>query len=99
MEIRSTTIAYSKKKKSNLRNRETIIQRKLEELDTEICNKQNLDDDILMEFENLNKELTEIYSIREKRQYSDQEPGGSKMARSRRSTSSIWKNRIMRKRS
>ena len=66
MEIRSTTIAYSKKKKSNLRNRETIIQRKLEELDTEICNNQNLDDDILMEFENLKKELTEIYSIKGK---------------------------------
>ena len=65
MEIRSTTIAYSKKKKFNLRNRETIIQRKLEELDTEICNKQNLDGDILMEFESLKKELTEIYSIRE----------------------------------
>ena len=65
MEIRSTTIPYSKKKKFNLRNRETIIQRKLEELDTEICNNQNLDDDILMEFESLKKELTEIYSIRE----------------------------------
>ena len=61
MELRSTTIAYSKKKKSNLRNRETIIQ-----LDTEICNNQNLDDDILMEFENLKKELTEIYSIKGK---------------------------------
>ena len=64
MEIRSTTIAYSKK--SILRNRETIIQRKLEELDTEICNNQNLDDDILMEFENLKKELTEIYSMKGK---------------------------------
>lgn len=82
-----------------MRNRETIIQRKLEKLDTEICNNQNLDDDILMEFESLKKELTEIYSIRENRQCSDQEPGESKMARNRRSTSSIWKNRIMRKRS
>ena len=52
-----------------------------------------------MEFESLKKELTEIYSIRENRQCSDQEPGESKMARNRRSTSSIWKNRIMRKRS
>ena len=66
MEIRSTTIAYSKKKKSNLRNRETIIQRKLEELVTEICNNENLDNDILMEFENLKKELTEIYSVKGK---------------------------------
>ena len=66
MEIRSTTIAYSKKKKLNLRNRETIIQRKLEELDTEICNNQNLDGNILMEFENLKNELTEIYSIKGK---------------------------------
>ena len=66
MEIRSTTIAYSKKKKFNLRNRETIIQRKLEELDTEICNNQNLDADILMEFENLKNELNEIYSVKGK---------------------------------
>jgi len=91
MEIRSTTIAYSKKKKSNLRNCETVIQRKLEELDTEICKNQ-------MEFENLKKELTEIYSIKGKRQCSDQEPGGSKMARNRRNISSIWKNGITRKR-
>ena len=56
MEIRSTIIAYSKKKKFNLRNRKTIIQRKLEELDT----------DILMEFENLKNELNEIYSVKGK---------------------------------
>ena len=49
-----------------MRNRETIIQRKLEELDTEICNNQNLDGDILTEFENLKNELTEIYSIKGK---------------------------------
>ena len=66
MEIRNTTIAYSQKKKFNLRNRETNIQRKLEELDTVICNNQNLDGDILMEFENLKNELTEIYSIKGK---------------------------------
>ena len=48
MEIRSTTIAYDKKKKFKLRNRETIIQRKLEELDTEICNNQNLDNNYSM---------------------------------------------------
>ena len=56
--------AYSEKKEFNLRNRETIIQRKLEELDTEICNNQNLNGDILMQFENLENELTEIYSIK-----------------------------------
>ena len=55
MEIRSTTIAYSKKKKLNLRNHEIIIQCKLGELDKEICNNENSDDDILMEFENLKK--------------------------------------------
>ena len=60
------TIAYSKKKKFNLGNRKTNIQRKLEELDAEICNNQNLDDDILMEFENLKNELNEIYSIKGK---------------------------------
>ena len=66
MEIRSTTIAYSKKKKFNLRNCETIIQRKLEGLDTEICGNQNLGGDTLMEFENLKNELTEIYSVKGK---------------------------------
>ena len=60
MEIRSTTIAYSKKKKFNLRNHEAIIQCKLEELDTEICNNQNLNGDILTEFENLKNELKSI---------------------------------------
>ena len=54
------------KEKFNLRNRETIIQRKIEELDTEICDNQNLDGDILMEFENLKNELTEIYSVKGK---------------------------------
>jgi len=66
MEIRNKTIAYSKKKKFNLRNHETNIQRKLEELDTVICNNQNLDDDIFMEFENLKNEQNEIYSIKGK---------------------------------
>ena len=53
MEIRSTIISLPKIKKFNLRNRETVLRRKLGELDTEICNNQYLDDDILMEFENL----------------------------------------------
>ena len=66
MEIRSTTIAHSKKKRFNLRNHETVIQRKLEELDEEICNNQNLDDDILTEYENLKKELTGIYHTKGK---------------------------------
>ena len=56
MEIRSTTTAYFKNKEFNLRNHETIIKRKLEELDTEICQNQNLDGNILMEFENLKKQ-------------------------------------------
>ena len=45
------------------RRKETVIQCKLEELDEEICNNQNLGDDILTEYQNLKKELiiTEIY--------------------------------------
>ena len=66
MEIRSMTIVFSKKKRFNLRNRETAIQRKLEELDKEICNNQNLDDDILTEYENLKKDLSEIYHTKGK---------------------------------
>ena len=49
-----------------MRNCETIIQRKLKELDTEICGNQNLGGDTLMEFENLKNELTEIYSVKGK---------------------------------
>ena len=41
-------------------------------VDTEICNNQNLDDNILMEFENLKKELKSILK-RRKRQCLDQE--------------------------
>ena len=66
MEMRSMTIVFSKKKRFNLRNRETTFQRKLEELDEEICNNQNLDDNILMEYQNLKKELTEIYHTKGK---------------------------------
>ena len=96
MEVRSMTIVFSKKKKFNLRNRETAIQRKLEELDKEICNNQNLDDDILTEYENLKKELSEIYHTK----------GKEAMFRSKirwiqknqRNTFLTWKNGIMRKR-
>lgn len=66
MEIRSMTIAYSKKKSFNLRNHEIAIQRKLDKLDAEICNNRSLDDDILMEHQNLKKELTEIYQVKGK---------------------------------
>ena len=66
MEMRSMTIVFSKKKRFNLRNHETIIQRKLEELDEEICNNQNLDDNILTEYQNLKKEWTEIYHTKGK---------------------------------
>lgn len=66
MEIRSMTIAYSKKKSFNLRNHEIAIQRKLDKLDAEICNNRSLDDDILMEHQNLKKELAEIYQVKGK---------------------------------
>ena len=63
-------------------------------VDTDIWNNQNLDDNILMEFENLKKELKSILK-RRKRQCLDQEQSWS---RNWRNTSSTWKNGIMRKR-
>ena len=66
MEMRSMTIVFSKKIRFNLRNRETTVHHKLEELDEEICNNQNLDDNILTEYQNLKKELTEIYHTKGK---------------------------------
>ena len=60
MEIRSETIRYSKGK-SKSKMRESIIQSRIEELDSNICNDVCLEQNILLEYETLKKELQEIY--------------------------------------
>ena len=61
MEIRSETIRYSKGKSKELKKQEIVIQGRIEELDSKICNEVCLDQNILSEYEKLKKELQEIY--------------------------------------
>ena len=61
MEIRSETLRYSKGKSKQSKMRESIIQSRIEELDSKICNDVCLDQNILLEYEKLKKELQEIY--------------------------------------
>ena len=63
MEIRATTIAYSKKKAKVTTNRELEIRRQLEILDRNICDNFNSPNiaHILNEYEDLKMELQSIY--------------------------------------
>ena len=61
MELRSETIRYSKGKSKQSKMRESIIQSRIEELDSKICNDVCLEQNILLEYEKLKKELQEIY--------------------------------------
>ena len=63
MEIRSTTISFSKRKAQAIRKEEVRIKQQLDELDNIICNSQSLDniDDILKQYEDLKKELQHQY--------------------------------------
>lgn len=66
MEIRSTTIHYSKKKRLQLKRKEIEIQCEIEELDRQICNGQYLDQNILNKYESAKKELKDIYDLKGK---------------------------------
>ena len=61
MEIRSETIRYSKRKSKQLKTRESAIQRRIEQLDSKICNDVCQDQQDLQEYETLKKELQGIY--------------------------------------
>ena len=61
MEIRSETRRYSKGKSKELKKQEYVIQGRIEELDSKICNEVCLDQNILSEYEKLKKELQEMY--------------------------------------
>ena len=64
MEIRSTTISFSKGKAQVIRKHEVEIKQQLDELDKIICNSQNLDniDGILKQYDDLKKELQHHYN-------------------------------------
>ena len=52
MEIRSETIIYSKTKRRAVKNRESVLQEKLDVLDNEICNNSgHLNQSLLDEYE------------------------------------------------
>ena len=63
MEIRSTTISFSKGKAPAIRKHEAEIKQPLDELDKIICNSQNFDniDEILKQYADLKKELQHQY--------------------------------------
>ena len=63
MEIRSTTISFSKGKAQAIRKHEVEIKQQLDKLDKIICNNQNLDniDGILKQYDDLKKELQHQY--------------------------------------
>ena len=63
MEIRSTTISFSKGKAQAIRKHEAEIKQQLDELDKIICNSQNFDniDEILKQYADLKKELQHQY--------------------------------------
>jgi len=64
MEIRSTTISFSKGKAQAIRKHEVEIKQQLDELDKIICNSQNLDniDGLLKQYDDLKKELQHQYN-------------------------------------
>ena len=61
MEKRSETIRYSKGKSKQSKTRESVIQSRIEELDSKICNEVCLDQQIFAEYAKLKKELQGIY--------------------------------------
>ena len=61
MEIRSETIRYSKRKNKQLKTRESAIQSRIEQLDLKICYDVCQDQQDLLEYEALKKELQGIY--------------------------------------
>ena len=61
MEIRSETIQYSKRKSKQSKTRESAIQSRMEQLDAKICNDVCQDQQDLLEYEKLKKELQGIY--------------------------------------
>ena len=60
------TIGYSKEKRSKLRNKEDILQKELQDLDSKICNGHYFDQDILEKFETAKEELKRLHEIRSK---------------------------------
>ena len=66
MELRSTTIKYSKKKRSDLRSKEESLERLLKELDHKICNDDTFNSHILEQYKAAKKDLELIHEVKGK---------------------------------
>ena len=78
--------------------RESIIQSRIEELDSKFCNDVCLEQNILSEYEKLKKELQEMYEEKGRGAFSDPKLDGLKMEKSQRNFSLISREGIMKKR-
>ena len=65
-ELRSTTIKYAKKKRSDLRSKEESLERVLKELDHKICNDDTFNSQILEQYEAAKKDLKLIHEAKGK---------------------------------
>ena len=65
MELRTETITYSKANRKELKNRETVLQTKIDALDNKICHEnEHFNQTLLDEYESIKIELKEIYEKR-----------------------------------
>ena len=64
MKLRSKPIGYSKEKRCKLRNKEEVLQKELQELDSKICNGDYFDQDILEKFNTTKEELKRLHEVR-----------------------------------
>ena len=60
MKLRPKPIGYSKEKRCKLRNKEEVLEKELQELDSKICNGDYFDQDILDKFETAKEQLHEV---------------------------------------
>ena len=66
MELRSTTIKYSKQNSSELKTKEQFLEGELQELDSKICNSDVQDTVISDKHKTREEEIKQIHESREK---------------------------------
>ena len=64
MEIRASTITYSKKKRRETKQREIELQNEINKLDRKICNDNCLDTNTLNKYEEAKKQLKDSYDMK-----------------------------------
>ena len=64
MEIRASTITYSKNKRRETKQREIELQNEINELDRKICNDNCLDTNTLNKYEEAKKQLKDLYDMK-----------------------------------